>query len=65
MRRIATVVNANGRFNEIIAAVERLGLPRKAPHVLDSVNPADGRGVEQAFSDWDGNIVLLYEFPGR
>ena len=65
VRRTVTVVNANGRFETIIAAVEKLGLPRKPPHVLDSVDPKDGRGVEQAFEDWDGNVVLLYEFPGR
>jgi catechol 2,3-dioxygenase-like lactoylglutathione lyase family enzyme len=64
-RRTATVINANGRFAQIIAGVEKLGLKRMSPHVLDSVDPKDGRGVEQAFEDWDGNVVLLYEFPGR
>lgn len=64
-RRSATVVNANGRCKTIIAAVGKLGLPLKAVQVLDSVDPADGRGVEQAFQDWDGNVVLLYEFPKR
>jgi catechol 2,3-dioxygenase-like lactoylglutathione lyase family enzyme len=65
LRRAAAVVNANGRFAAIIAAVRGLGLPLREPHVLDSVDPKDGRGVEQAFEDWDGNVVLLYEFPPR
>lgn len=65
LRRAAAVVNANGRFAAIIAEVRALGLPLREPHVLDSVDPKDGRGVEQAFEDWDGNVVLLYEFPPR
>lgn len=65
LQRSLSVINANGRFQEIIAAATALGLQLKAPSVLVSVNPADGSGVEQAFKDFDGNPILLYEFPGR
>jgi hypothetical protein len=28
----------------------------------DPARPAD-MGIETAFSDWDGNRILIYEFP--
>jgi hypothetical protein len=29
--------------------------------VLESAT--QGRGTEQGFLDWDGNVIVLYEFP--
>ena len=55
----AVVINANGRFDEIMTAVKALGLRVKSPHPFTT---ADGdEAIEQGFVDWDGNLVLLYE----
>ncbi len=64
VRTSLSVINANGRHAEIIDAARRMGLTIRAPHVLESPTPGRPAGVERAFHDWDGNVVLLYEFPG-
>ena len=59
VHRSTVVVNANGRFNEIIASVEALQLELKQPNTFVT---ADGdAAIEQGFVDWDGNLVLVYE----
>lgn len=60
-RVAAAVINANGRLTEIIAKVQAAGLSVIPPHPL--VSATQGTGVEQAFMDWDGHLIVLYEFP--
>ncbi len=60
-RVAAAVINANGRLGEIIAAVSAEGLTVIPSHPL--VSQTQGVGVEQAFLDWDGHLIVLYEFP--
>ena len=60
-RVAAAVVNANGRLAEIIAKVSAEGLKVVPAVVLRSAT--QGVGVEQAFVDWDGHLIVLYEFP--
>jgi catechol 2,3-dioxygenase-like lactoylglutathione lyase family enzyme len=63
IRTAAAVINANGRFEEIVQAVKAAGLPTLPTHREgDPSRPAD-MGIEMAFSDWDGNRILIYEFP--
>jgi catechol 2,3-dioxygenase-like lactoylglutathione lyase family enzyme len=64
VRTAAAVINANGRHARIIETVQKWGLTVRAPHVLESPVPGRAAGIERAFHDWDGNVVLLYEFPG-
>ena len=59
VHRSTVVVNANGRFDEIIASVEALDLELKQAHTFVT---ADGdAAIERGFVDWDGNLVLVYE----
>lgn len=60
-RLAAAVINANGRLAEIIAKVKAEGLEivPSQPLVLQT----QGTGIEQAFVDWDGHLIVLYEFP--
>lgn len=59
VHRSTVVVNANGRFDEIIASIEALELELKQPNTFVT---ADGdAAIEQGFVDWDGNLVLIYE----
>lgn len=53
------VINANGRFDEIIDDVRMLGLRLKPAHRFRTADGDDA--IEQGFLDWDGNLVLLYE----
>jgi catechol 2,3-dioxygenase-like lactoylglutathione lyase family enzyme len=60
-RVAAAVINANGRLAEIIARVRAEGLTVIPSRPLPSAT--QGTGTEQAFLDWDGHLIVLYEFP--
>jgi catechol 2,3-dioxygenase-like lactoylglutathione lyase family enzyme len=60
-RVAAAVLNANGRLAEIIELVRKEGLQVIRSHPLQS--STQGLGIEQAFVDWDGHLIVLYEFP--
>jgi len=60
-RVAAAVINANGRLAEIIAKVSAEGLAVVPAVVLRSAT--QGIGTEAAFVDWDGHLIVLYEFP--
>ena len=60
-RVAAAVINANGRLAEIIASVSAEGLKVVPAVVLRSAT--QGIGTEAAFVDWDGHLIVLYEFP--
>lgn len=60
-RVAAAVINANGRLAEIIAKVGAEGMKVVPAVVLRSAT--QGIGIEQAFVDWDGHLIVLYEFP--
>ncbi|MGJ3231682.1 MAG: VOC family protein [Oceanicaulis sp.] len=64
VRRAAAVINANGRYEEIYAAIQDMGLETMAPRPLGDPSDARGEGVELGFLDWDGNLIVLYQFPG-
>jgi catechol 2,3-dioxygenase-like lactoylglutathione lyase family enzyme len=61
IRTTGAVINANGRLAEIIAKAQAMGLTVFGPRVLASVGQGDG--TEQGFLDWDGNVIVLYEYP--
>lgn len=61
IRTTGAVINANGRLDAIIAAVRAKGLTVFGPRVLSSAT--QGQGTEQGFLDWDGNVIVLYQFP--
>jgi hypothetical protein len=61
IRTTGAVINANGRLDAIIASARTMGLTVMVPRVLESA--AQGRGIEQGFLDWDGNVIVLYQFP--
>jgi hypothetical protein len=61
VRPVALVLNANGRLDEIMAKIKALGLKTVAPRPLPSAT--QGEGVETAFVDYDGHLVVLYQFP--
>jgi hypothetical protein len=61
IRTTGAVINANGRLDAIITAARAKGLTVMEPRVLESA--AQGRGIEQGFLDWDGNVIVLYQFP--
>jgi catechol 2,3-dioxygenase-like lactoylglutathione lyase family enzyme len=60
-RVAAAVINANGRLADIIKLVKAEGLEVIPATVLNSATR--GIGIEQAFVDWDGHLIVLYEFP--
>lgn len=60
-RVAAAVINANGRLQEVLKLVAAEGLQVIAPTVLKSAT--QGIGTEAAFVDWDGHLIVLYEFP--
>jgi catechol 2,3-dioxygenase-like lactoylglutathione lyase family enzyme len=60
-RVAAAVINSNGRLAEIIKQVTAEGLQVVPVTVLKSAT--QGVGIEQAFVDWDGHLIVLYEFP--
>lgn len=62
IRRGGVVINANGRLDEIRAALPGLGLEMLREKALVTV---DGEvGIETGFHDWDGNLIILYELSG-
>jgi hypothetical protein len=64
IRRAAAVINANGRYEAIDAAITEMGLERMEPRPLGDPASPRGQGVELGFVDWDGNLIVIYEFPG-
>ena len=59
VHRSTVVINANGRFDAIVTAIDALGLELKPANTFVT---ADGdAAIEQGFLDWDGNLVLVYE----
>ncbi len=62
IRRGSVVINANGRLDEIRAALPGLGLEMLREKKL--VTDDQGVGIETGFYDWDGNLIVLYELPG-
>lgn len=61
IRTTAAVVDARGRLDEIITKATGMGLTVFSRRDLPS--PTQGMGVEQGFLDWDGNVIVLYQFP--
>ncbi len=61
IRTTGAVINANGRLDAIIASARTMGLTIMGPRVLESAT--QGNGIEQGFLDWDGNVIVLYQFP--
>jgi hypothetical protein len=61
IRTTGAVINANGRLDAIIASARTMGLKVFEPRPLNS--PDQGNGIEQGFLDWDGNVIVLYQFP--
>lgn len=61
IRTTGAVINANGRLEAIIASARSMGLTIMGPRVLESAS--QGNGIEQGFLDWDGNVIVLYQFP--
>jgi hypothetical protein len=61
IRTTGAVINANGRLAEIISKAKGMGLTVFGARVLASVGQGDG--TEQGFLDWDGNVIVLYEYP--
>ena len=62
IRRGGVVMNANGRLDQIKEALPKMGLSmlREKELVADR-----GKGTETGFFDWDGNLVVLFEFPSE
>ena len=61
IRRGSVVINANGRLDEIRAALPGLGLEMLREKTLVTVDQQVG--IETGFYDWDGNLIVLYELP--
>lgn len=61
IRMTGSVIDARGRLEDIIAWAQAEGLTVFGPRPL--TNPEQGTGTEQGFLDWDGNVVVLYQFP--
>lgn len=61
IRTTGAVINANGRLEAIVASARAMGLTVFGPRVLASMG--QGEGIEQGFLDWDGNVIVLYQFP--
>lgn len=59
-RVAAAVLNANGRFHDILRLARAEGFAIIEPVELKS---AQGVGIEGAFVDWDGHLIVIYEFP--
>jgi len=64
VRRAAAVINVNGRYDAVLAGVDEMGLDRAEPRALGDPDSERGQGVELGFTDWDGNLVVIYQFPG-
>lgn len=61
IRRGSVVINANGRLDEIRAALPGMGLSMLREKTLVTVD--EQVGIETGFYDWDGNLIVLYELP--
>ncbi len=61
IRMTGAVIDARGRLADIVARAKAMGLMVMSPRTL--TNPTQGTGTEQALLDWDGNVIVLYEFP--
>jgi hypothetical protein len=61
IRPTGAVINANGKLDAIIAWARAEGLEIIPPRELRSAT--QGVGTEQAFLDWDDNVIVLYQFP--
>lgn len=61
-RSVAVVVNVNGRLEEILGKAKALGLETVDPVPLNG-GAERGVGLEGAFVDYDGHLVVMYEFP--
>ena len=64
IRPAAAVINANGRYEAIYAAIQAMGLETMTPRQLGDPSDERGVGVELGFLDFDGNLVVIYDFPG-
>lgn len=60
IRTTGAVVDARGRLAEIVERAKAMGLTVMSRRELKSER---GTGTEQALLDWDGNVIVLYEFP--
>ncbi|XUU59617.1 VOC family protein [Erythrobacter sp. HA6-11] len=56
-RMSALLVNANGRFDEIVAMLRDRDYRLLSPHKLGA------NGIEMGFVDYDGHLYALYEIP--
>ncbi|MEM7283723.1 MAG: VOC family protein [Pseudomonadota bacterium] len=61
IRRTGIVVNANGRWGEIKASIEEMGLELLRQKTL--VTRDHRVGIETGFIDWDGNLIVVYQLP--
>jgi hypothetical protein len=61
IRTTGAVIDARGRLDEIVARARAMGLTVFSRRDLPSAT--QGMGVEQGFLDWDGNVIVLYQFP--
>ncbi len=64
VRRAAAVINVNGRYDAVLSAIDAMGLDRAVPRALGDADSERGQGVELGFTDWDGNLIVIYQFPG-
>lgn len=62
IRTTGAVIDARGRLAEIVQRARAMGLTVMSPRTLNSAT-GQGQGTEQALLDWDGNVIVLYEFP--
>ena len=56
-RMSVTLLNANGRFDQILNLLIKKGYETMKPHALGE------RGIEVGFVDRDGHLYALYEYP--
>jgi hypothetical protein len=61
VRVTAAVINTRGKLDFIITRAREMGLTVFSKRPL--VTTDQGTGTEQGFMDWDGNVIVLYEFP--
>jgi hypothetical protein len=61
VRMTAAVIDARGRLDEIATKSKQMGLTVFSRRDLPS--QTQGMGVEQGLLDWDGNVIVLYQFP--
>lgn len=56
-RMSVALLNANGRFDEIVRRLQKEGYDTLPPHKLGET------GIEIGFMDRDGHLYALYEYP--